>query len=171
MAKGLAGGFPLSAVTGRAEIMNAAHAGGLGGTYAGNPLAIAAANAVLDVIDDENLCDRAEHIGKRIAARLEAIAHRQGMERIGDIRGLGAMVAFELVEDRNSKAAAPELTSVIVAEGEKRGLILLSCGTRANVIRLLAPLTIADNTLAEGLDLLEEAIEAAFSAMPGRLAD
>lgn len=163
MAKGLAGGFPLSAVTGKAEIMNAAHPGGLGGTYAGNPLAVAAANAVLDVIDSENLCARAAMVGDRMTARLRSIADRQGMERIGDVRGLGAMVAFELVEDRQSKKAAPELTGRIVAEGEKRGLILLSCGTRANVIRLLAPLTIGEDTLAEGLDILEASIEAAFA--------
>ena len=164
MAKGLAGGFPLSAVVGRAEIMNAAHPGGLGGTYAGNPLAVAAAHAVLDVVEEEGLCERATIIGERMTSRLKAISQRQGMERIGDIRGLGAMVAFELVEDRISKRAAPELTTRIVAEAEKRGLILISCGTRFNVIRLLAPLTIADDTLAEGLDILEEAIEAAFSA-------
>lgn len=165
MAKGLAGGFPLSAVVGRADIMNAAHPGGLGGTYAGNPLAVAAAHAVLDVIEEESLCERARIIGEQTSSRLKALSLRQGMERIGDIRGLGAMVAFELVEDRASKRAAPELTTRIVAEAEKRGLILISCGTRFNVIRLLAPLTIADDTLAEGLAILEEAVEAAFSAI------
>jgi len=165
LAKGLAGGFPLSAVVGRADVMNAAHPGGLGGTYAGNPLAVAAAHAVLDVIADEGLCERATRIGERMTSHLTTISLRQGMERIGDIRGLGAMVAFELVEDRVSKRAAPELTSSIVAEAEKRGLILLSCGTRFNVIRLLAPLTIADDTLAEGLGILEDAVEAAFSAI------
>jgi 4-aminobutyrate aminotransferase len=163
MAKGLAGGFPLSAVTGRAEIMNAAHPGGLGGTYAGNPLAVAAANAVLDVIEEERLCERAAEIGRRINDRLTSIAARQGMERIGDVRGPGAMVAFELVEDRVSKAAAPAITTRIVAEAEARGLILLSCGTRLNVIRLLAPLTIEWEVLEEGLDILEASIEAAFS--------
>ncbi|MET3792366.1 4-aminobutyrate--2-oxoglutarate transaminase [Aquamicrobium terrae] len=165
MAKGLAGGFPLSAVTGRAEVMSAAHAGGLGGTYGGNPLAVAAANAVLDVIEEEKLCERAAKVGARMTARLTALAERQGMERIGDVRGLGAMVAFELVEDRQSKKAAPEITSRIVAEAEQRGLILLSCGTRANVVRLLAPLTIGEDTLEEGLDILEASIEAAFSAV------
>lgn len=165
MAKGLAGGFPLSAVVGRANIMNAAHPGGLGGTYAGNPLAVAAAHAVLDVIEEESLCERARIIGEQTSSRLKALSLRQGMEWIGDIRGLGAMVAFELVEDRASKCAAPELTTRIVAEAEKRGLILISCGTRFNVIRLLAPLTIADDTLAEGLAILEEAVEAAFSAI------
>lgn len=163
MAKGLAGGFPLSAVTGRADIMNAAHAGGLGGTYAGNPLSIAAANAVLDVIEAENLCDRAAEIGRRITTRLKAIAARQGMECIGDIRGPGAMVAFELVMDRETKAADAALASRIVAQAEARGLIVLSCGTRYNVIRLLPPLTIEWNVLDEALDSLEAAIEAACS--------
>ena len=163
MAKGLAGGFPLAAVCGKAEIMNAAHPGGLGGTYAGNPLAVAAANAVLDIIDDEGLLARATVIGERIRERLETVASRQGMEAIGDVRGLGAMVAFELVEDRVSRNAAPQLTNAIVAEAERRGLIILSCGTRANVIRLLPPLTIEDDLLSEALDVLETAIEAAFS--------
>lgn len=163
MAKGLAGGFPLSAITGRADIVNTVHSGGLGGTFAGNPLAVAAANAVLDVIEEEGLCARAAIIGERITGRLRAVASRQGNERIGDVRGLGAMVAFELVEDRASKAAAPQLANAVVAEAEKRGLIVLPCGTRANVVRLLPPLTIADETLSEALDILEAAIEAALS--------
>ena len=163
MAKGLAGGFPLSAITGRAEIVNAAHAGGLGGTFAGNPLAVAAANAVLDVMEQEDLCARATVIGDRIIARLRMLAGRQGNERIGDVRGLGAMAAFELVESRARKAAAPQLTNAIVAEAEKRGLIVLPCGTRANVVRLLPPLTIEDDTLTEALDILEASIEAALS--------
>jgi len=164
LAKGLAGGFPLSAVVGRAEIMNAAPRGGLGGTYAGNPLAVAAANAVMDVIEDEKLCERATVIGNRIVDRLSEIASRQGMERIGNVRGLGAMVAMELVEDRASKKASPALTNALVAAAEERGLILLSCGTRANVIRILTPLTIGDDTLEEGLRIMEESIEAVFSA-------
>ncbi|TWG90508.1 4-aminobutyrate aminotransferase/(S)-3-amino-2-methylpropionate transaminase [Mesorhizobium sp. J18] len=164
MAKGLAGGFPLSAVTGRAEVMEAAHPGGLGGTYAGNPLSVAAANAVLDVIEEEGLIARAAEIGDRIQSCLKAIAERQGMERIGDVRGLGAMVAFELVTDRASKGASPELANRIVAEAESRGLIVLACGTRANVVRLLPPLTIEDKVLHEALNILEASIEAAFSA-------
>lgn len=164
MAKGLAGGFPLSAVTGRAEIMNAAHPGGLGGTYGGNPLSVAAANAVLDVIEQEKLCERAAFVGQRIKDRLTVISERQGMEAIGDVRGLGAMVAFELVKDRDTKDADPALTNAIVAEAEKRGLILLSCGTRVNVVRILTPLTIEEDILAEGLDILEASIEAAISA-------
>ncbi|MFA6265818.1 MAG: 4-aminobutyrate--2-oxoglutarate transaminase [Pseudolabrys sp.] len=163
MAKGLAGGFPLSAITGRADLVNTVHSGGLGGTFAGNPLAVAAANAVLDIMEEEKLCERATAIGEQITSRLRAVASRQGNECVGDVRGLGAMVAFELVQDRGSKAAAPQLANAVVAESEKRGLIVLSCGTRANVVRLLPPLTIGDDTLAEALDILEASIEAALS--------
>jgi len=162
MAKGLAGGFPLSAVTGRAEIVDAPLPGGVGGTYAGNPLAIAAANAVLDVIADEDLCARADEIGQIIRARLTAMAERQGMACIGDVRGLGAMNAFELVKDRETRAPDAALTAAIVAEAEARGLILLSCGTRYNVIRLLPPLTIPMDQLAEALDIIEASVEAAI---------
>lgn len=161
MAKGLAGGMPLSAVTGRAEIVDAPDPGGIGGTYAGNPLAVAAAHAVLDIIADEDLCARAEEIGERIRARLTTIAARQGMECIGDVRGLGAMNAFELVTNRDDKAPDAPLTAAILAEAESRGLILLSCGTRYNVIRLLPPLTIPMDQLDEALDILEASIEAA----------
>ena len=161
MAKGLAGGFPLSAVTGRAEIVDAPDPGGVGGTYAGNPLAVAASHAVLDVIEEEGLCERAGRIGETIRARLTAIAARQGMERIGEVRGLGAMNAFELVRDRQSRAPDPALATAIVAEAEARGLILLSCGTRYNVIRLLPPLTIPMEQLDEALDIIEASIEAA----------
>ena len=161
MAKGLAGGFPLSAVTGRAAIVDAPGPGGVGGTYAGNPLAVAASHAVLDVIEEEGLCERAGRIGETIRARLTAIAARQGMERIGEVRGLGAMNAFELVRDRQSRAPDPALATAIVAEAEARGLILLSCGTRYNVIRLLPPLTIPMEQLDEALDIIEASIEAA----------
>lgn len=164
LAKGLGGGFPLSAVVGRADLMDSAHVGGLGGTYAGNPIAIAAANAVLDVIEDEQLCDRAARIGQTLTARLKDIASRQGMECIGDVRGPGAMVAFELVKDRDSREADRALVNEVVAEAEKRGLILLSGGSRFNVIRLLPPLTIPDSVLEEGLDILEASLEAATRA-------
>ena len=161
MAKGLAGGFPLSAVTGRADIVDAPHAGGVGGTYGGNPIAVAASHAVLDVIKEEELCQRAAEIGDKIRARLTALADRQGMECIGDVRGLGAMNAFELVKDRASRAPDAELTAAIVAEAEARGLILLSCGTRYNVIRLLPPLTIPWEQLDEALDIIEASVESA----------
>jgi 4-aminobutyrate aminotransferase/(S)-3-amino-2-methylpropionate transaminase len=162
IAKGLGGGFPLSAVTGRAEIMDSAHPGGLGGTYGGNPIGVAAANAVMQVIRDEDLCNRAAEIGERITARLTAIAARQGMEPMGDVRGLGAMQAVEFVTDRASRGPDAALTNAIVAEAEARGLILLSCGTRANVVRLLPPLTTPFDILDEGLDILEASIEAAI---------
>lgn len=163
MAKGLAGGFPLSAVTGRAEIVDAPGPGGLGGTYAGNPLSVAAANAVLDVVEAEGLCARAEKIGEIIRGRLSELARRQGGSVIGDVRGLGAMNAFELVMPDDPAAANPELTRAIVAEAEARGLILLSCGTRYNVIRLLPPLTIPFEQLDEALDIVEQSLDAALA--------
>ncbi len=164
LAKGIAGGFPLSAAVGRADLMDAAHIGGLGGTYAGNPLSVAAANAVLDVIEEENLCQRAADIGSQISDRLRAIAAQPGMESIGDIRGVGAMLAIELVKDREERSPDPALAAAIIAEAEQRGLIILICGTRANVIRLLPPLTVSDETLGEALDILEASLSAAISA-------
>jgi 4-aminobutyrate aminotransferase/(S)-3-amino-2-methylpropionate transaminase len=164
MAKGLAGGFPLSAVTGRAEIVDAAPVGGIGGTYAGNPLAVAAANAVLDVIVEEDLCSRASEIGDVIKARLTAIAARQGMDPIGDVRGVGAMVAFELVTDRITNNPDPALPQAIVAEAAARGLIILPCGPRAPAVRLLPALTTPMAQVEEALDILEASIEAAVNA-------
>lgn len=163
MAKGLAGGFPLSAVTGRAEIVDAPIPGGLGGTYAGNPLSVAASHAVLDVVEKEGLCARAEKIGEIIRGRLSELAKRQGISVIGDVRGLGAMNAFELVKPDDASAANPELTKAVVTEAEARGLILLSCGTRYNVIRLLPPLTIPFEQLDEALDIIEQSLEAALA--------
>jgi 4-aminobutyrate aminotransferase len=156
LAKGLGGGFPLSAVTGRASIMDSAHPGGLGGTYGGNPISIAAAHAVLDVIESEEICARAARVGQRMRTHLEALAKQ--LPRIGDVRGLGAMVAFELVKDAKSREPDADLTAAIVAHAEKRGLILLSCGTSANVVRLLAPLTIPDAVLEEGLAILSASV-------------
>ena len=163
MAKGLAGGFPLSAVTGRADVVDAPPVGGIGGTYAGNPLAVAAANAVLDVIEEENLCDRATEIGNKILTRLKSFANRQGMECIGNVRGLGAMIAFELVLDRKNKNPNPALTQAIIAEAETRGLIILPCGTDANVVRLLPPLTTPMKIVDEALDIIEASIESVIS--------
>ena len=160
VAKGLGGGFPLSGVTGRATIMDAAHAGGLGGTYGGNPISIAAAHAVLDVIEAEGLCARAAAVGDKMRTRLQALAKE--MPCIGDVRGPGAMVAFELVKDPKTKEPDAELTASILTHAETRGLILLSCGTAANVVRLLAPLTIPDAVLAEGLDILAAAVRDAY---------
>ncbi len=159
LAKGLGGGFPISAVTGRATLMDAAHPGGLGGTYGGNPIGIAAAHAVLDVMDEEKLCSRAALIGAKMRARLDALA--QSLPCIGDVRGLGAMIAFELVKDPKTKEPDAALTASILAHAQQRGLILLSCGVNANVVRLLAPLTIPDAVLEEGLAILAESIRAA----------
>jgi 4-aminobutyrate aminotransferase len=160
LAKGLGGGFPLSAVTGRAAIMDAAHPGGLGGTYGGNPISIAAAHAVLDVIESEDLCAKAARVGQRMRNHLETLAKQ--LPCIGDVRGLGAMVAFELVKDAKTKEPDADLTASILAHAEQRGLILLSCGTSANVVRLLAPLTIPDAVLEEGLTILSAAVRDAY---------
>ncbi len=158
MAKGLAGGLPLAAVTGKAELMDAAHPGGLGGTYGGNPLGIAAANAVLDVIEEEDLCARANELGGRLKQRLEAI--RSVTPEITDIRGPGFMVAVEFA---NPKTHEPDagFTGRVRTEALKRGLILLTCGVYGNVIRFLAPITIPDAHFAEAMDILEESVAAA----------
>ncbi|OOY19215.1 4-aminobutyrate transaminase [Thioclava sp. DLFJ5-1] len=156
MAKGLGGGLPIAAVTGRAEIMDAANPGGLGGTYGGNPLGIAAGNAVLDVIEEEDLCARANELGSRLKQRLEAI--RANMPEIAEIRGPGFMVAVELMSDSKPDAA---LTQRIRVEALNRGLLLLTCGVYGNVIRFLAPITIPDDQMAKALDILEEAMTAA----------
>lgn len=153
MAKSLAGGFPLSAVTGKEEIMDAPNPGGLGGTYAGSPLACAAALAVIDVIREERLLERAEKIGELISVRLKKMAGQ--MACIGEVRHLGAMVAMELVKDGNTHDADADLTKALVQEVAKRGLILLPCGVRGNVIRFLVPLTASDNLINDGLDILE----------------
>jgi 4-aminobutyrate aminotransferase/(S)-3-amino-2-methylpropionate transaminase len=155
VAKSLAGGFPLSGVIGRADIMDAAEPGGLGGTYAGSPIACAAALAVLDVIEEEKLCERANHIGALMKAKLEAIARRNDSIPIAAIRGPGAMVAFDVVTARGTDEPDPETTKKILIKAREMGLILLSCGVYANAIRLLVPLTVSDAMLTEGLDILE----------------
>ena len=114
-------------------------------------------------MEEEGLCARSTRIGARITDVLTSLAARQGMEHIGDVRGLGAMVAMEFVEDRATRAPSPKLTNRVVAEAEKRGLILLTCGTRANVVRFLPALTIEDGVLEEGMTILEASIEAAIS--------
>ncbi len=155
MAKSLAGGFPLSAVTGRAELMDAPGPGGLGGTYAGNPLAIAAAHAVLDVIEEEQLCDRANQLGNRLKQRLEAI--RSDVPQIMDIRGLGFMNAVEFKVPGTDKPNA-DFTNAVRLKALEKGLILLTCGVYGNVIRFLAPITIQDEVFNEALDLIEASI-------------
>ena len=158
MAKGLGGGLPISAVTGRAEIMDAPAAGGLGGTYAGNPLAVAAAHAVLDVIEEEGLNERATRLGQRLKQRLASL--RDSVPEIVDIRGPGFMNAVEFNVAGTDKPN-PDFTNRVKDEAQKRGLILLTCGEFGNVIRFLAPLTIPDDVFDEGLNIVEEAIQAA----------
>ena len=153
--KSIGGGLPLAAVTGRAELMDAVPPGGLGGTFGGNPLSCAAAVAVLEAVRQPEFLARATELGQVVRARLEDIATRR--PEIGDVRGLGPMVGFELVE------LAPDRAKAIVDAAFERGLLLLSCGLYGNVIRLLPALTIADEELGEGLDLLEESLSAAAS--------
>lgn len=156
IAKAMAGGVPISGVIGKAKIMDAAAPGGLGGTYGGSPLGCAAGHAVLDVIESEALCERAIEVGDRIKRRCEAM--RQSDTGIGDIRGPGAMVAMEMIKDNDASIPDPDRTRAIVANARERGLLLLSCGVRANVIRFLAPLTIEFDVLDEGLDMLADAV-------------
>ena len=157
-AKSLAGGLPLAAVTGRADVMEAPQVGGLGGTYGGNPLACAAALAVLDAMEAEHLPARAARMGDQIRARFCQWAARH--ECIGDVRGLGAMVGMELVVDRSSKKPDKALTARLIAAALERGVILLSAGTYGNTVRILAPLTTPDSIVEEGLDAVEQALEA-----------
>ena len=160
LAKGLAGGFPVSAITGRADVMDASSPGGLGGTYAGNPVACAAAHAVLDIIKDEDLVGRANAIGKVIMDRCTSIQQHSNLNCIGDVRGLGAMCAIEL---EMNGAPAPAVTSALLKAANQRGLILLSCGIYGNVIRFLPPLTASDEIVREGMDLFEASLAEAVS--------
>ncbi|MFC7420619.1 4-aminobutyrate--2-oxoglutarate transaminase [Iodobacter arcticus] len=155
VAKSLAGGFPLSGVIGRASLMDAAAPGGLGGTYGGSPIGIAAALAVLEIIEEEQLCTRANIIGSKIKACLEAL--KTSIPQIHDIRGLGAMVAVEFTEKGQP---APEFTAKVKIQAQALGLILLSCGMYGNVIRFLCPLTIEDKILDEALGMLDQAVKA-----------
>jgi 4-aminobutyrate aminotransferase/(S)-3-amino-2-methylpropionate transaminase len=157
-AKSLAGGLPLAAVTGRADILEAAHVGGLGGTYGGNPLACAAALAVLDVMESEQIPALAARTGERIRLRFCQWAARHSC--IGDVRGLGAMIGMELVRDPASKTPDKTLTASLQSVALQRGVILLSAGTYGNVVRVLAPLNTPAEILEEGLDAVEGALEA-----------
>ena len=152
-AKGIAGGLPLSAVTGRAEIMDAAHVGGLGGTYGGNPLACAAALAVIETIEADGLLDRARAIGKTMVERLTGLQARD--PRVGDVRGRGAMVAAELVDPATGEPDA-DLTRRVAAAAHARGLVVLTCGSYGNVLRFLLPLSMSDHLLTEAFDVLDE---------------
>ena len=158
LAKSMAGGFPISAVVGRAEVMDAPAPGGLGGTYAGSPMACAAALAVLKVFEKENLLERSRKLGQRLFASLRALAAKNPC--IVEVRGLGAMVAMELCQGGDIHRPDADLTKRLVAETTKRGLILLSCGTYGNVIRILVPLTASDAIVDEGLAIIDASLTA-----------
>lgn len=158
IAKALGGGLPLSGVIGKAKVMDSPEPGGLGGTYGGSPLGCVAAHAVLDVIEEEGLCQRSQALGARMLARLQAMKEKPENAPIGDVRGLGAMVAFELVKERGGHVPDPELVKRLTAKALEHGLILLSCGIYGNTIRLLAPLTIGDDQLEEGLEILDRSL-------------
>jgi 4-aminobutyrate aminotransferase len=158
VAKSIAMGLPLSAVLGRAEIMDAPVTGGVGGTFVGNPVAQAAALAVLDVIEGEGLVERSAVVGETIRARM--LAWQERWPRIGDVRGLGSMLAIEFVADPATKAPAAELASAVVAAALARGLLLITCGIYGNCIRVLVPLVVTDAELDEALGVWEEALEA-----------
>jgi 4-aminobutyrate aminotransferase/(S)-3-amino-2-methylpropionate transaminase len=160
VAKSIAAGLPLSAVIGRAEIMDAPGDSAIGGTYVGNPVAQAAALAVLDVFEEESLVERAGQIGNTIRGRMET--WQQRWDAIGDVRGLGAMLAIELVHDRDTKDPAPELATKVVEAAFERGLLLLKSGIYSNCIRVLVPLVISDAELDEALGAWEDALGTAL---------
>ncbi|HPQ24347.1 MAG: 4-aminobutyrate--2-oxoglutarate transaminase [Chromatiaceae bacterium] len=158
LAKSIAGGFPISAVVGRADIMDSVGPGGLGGTYAGSPLGCAAALAVLDVFEEEGILERSLALGERLISRLRSMA--QSYACIGDVRGLGSMVAMELFKTVDGKPVADaDLTRQLVVKAAERGLILLSCGMYGNVIRILVPITGSNEVVDEGLDIIEGCLE------------
>ena len=152
--KSLGGGLPLAGVTGPAEIMDAVDPGGLGGTFGGNPVSCAAANVVLDAVP--GMRARSEALGATLRSALEDLATR--VETIGEVRGLGSMLALEFVRDRESRTPAPEVVAGAIAKARAEGLLLLACGLYANVIRLLPPLTISDEDLTRGLGILEASL-------------
>jgi 4-aminobutyrate aminotransferase/(S)-3-amino-2-methylpropionate transaminase len=157
VAKSIAAGLPLSGVIGKAAIMDNPHGGAVGGTYVGNPVALAAAAAVLDVFAEENLAERAGQIGETIRSRMVAWQARH--PQIGDVRGLGAMLAIELVEDPETRQPAPHLANAVVEAALARGLLLLRAGIHSNCIRVLCPLVISDTELDEALDVWEDALD------------
>ncbi|MBN3757657.1 4-aminobutyrate--2-oxoglutarate transaminase [Paraburkholderia sp. Tr-20389] len=156
MAKSLAGGMPLSGVVGRADVMDAAAPGGLGGTYAGNPLAVASAHAVLDIIDEEKLCERAVVLGDKLKAKLTAL--QSEVPQIADVRGPGGMIAVEFCKPGTTEADA-DFTKRVQARALERGLLLLVCGVYSNVVRFLFPLTIQDSVFDEAVSILEEVLK------------
>jgi 4-aminobutyrate aminotransferase / (S)-3-amino-2-methylpropionate transaminase / 5-aminovalerate transaminase len=156
LAKSLAGGFPLAAVVGKASIMDAPTPGGLGGTYAGSPVACAAALAVLEVMREENLPERASQLGAIVTERLREL--QRSLSCIGEVRGLGGMIAMELVKNGNASEPDAELTKALVQRAAVNGLVLLSCGVYSNVIRFLMPLTASEAIVREGLDIFERSL-------------
>ncbi len=160
LAKAMGAGYPISAVVGRADLMDAPGPSAIGGTYIGNPVACAAANAVLQVIEEEGLIERAGHLGKIIRERWEEIARE--VPAVGEIRGVGAMVGVEMVKDRNSREPDAELVSRLIGNAAMRGVVAVSCGIYKNVFRHLIPLVITDEELEEGLDVLAEAAATAL---------
>ena len=161
--KSIGGGLPISGIVGRADIIDAVPPGGLGGTFGGNPLACAAALAVLDVIESEGLLQRGLEMGETIDGRLQKMAQRNSFSCIGDVRALGCMNAIEIVKDRDSREPDGELAAKIVATALKNGLILITAGHARNVIRLLVPLSAAREVVEEGLDILENSLEEALT--------
>jgi 4-aminobutyrate aminotransferase / (S)-3-amino-2-methylpropionate transaminase / 5-aminovalerate transaminase len=161
LAKSIAGGLPLSGVVGKAEIMDSLWDNAVGGTYVGNPVALAAAVAVLDVFEEEGLVERAQRIGDTIRARM--LGWQERYEAIGDVRGLGAMLAVEYVENRETKEPAPAIASRVAEEAAARGLLLLKAGIHSNCNRVLCPLVITDGELEAGLAAWEEALEAVLA--------
>ncbi|PYZ94595.1 4-aminobutyrate--2-oxoglutarate transaminase [Salipaludibacillus keqinensis] len=157
MSKSIAAGLPISAVTGRAEIMDAPGVGEIGGTYGGSPLGCVAANEVMNMMIEEDLPARANHIGELVRKRF--LSFQEKYEEVGDVRGLGAMMAMELVEDRQSKEPAKELTQKVIRESIQNGLIIMGSGLYGNVIRILSPLVISDEDLIRGLDILESVMK------------
>jgi 4-aminobutyrate aminotransferase/(S)-3-amino-2-methylpropionate transaminase len=163
VAKSIAGGLPLSGVLGKAPIMDAPDDSAIGGTYVGNPVAQAAALAVLDVFEEEGLLERAQQLGERMRERM--VSWQERFEHIGDVRGLGAMLALEFVRDRDSKAPYPELATAVVEAAAERGLLLLKSGIHSNCIRVLTPLVLTDGELDEALAVWEEALEHAHAPL------
>ncbi len=167
-AKSLAGGMPLSAVTGRAEVMNAAHPGGLGSTYGGNPLSVRAALAVLEILLEDDLLRTAETLGQTLLGRFRALQAEH--EIIGEVRGRGPMLALELVRDRQSREPAAEEAKELVRRCYEKGLVLIACGNFGNVLRVLMPLVITEEQLERGLAILEDAFQELKKESAGKLA-
>ena len=156
VAKSLAAGMPLSAVVGRKDVMDSVHPSGIGGTYGGNPLSCRAALAVLDIFETEDLLAKSRVLGEKLRQRFDQF--KDQFEIIGEVRGLGPMLALELVEDRTSKSPAGEAAKKLVAYCHEKGLILLACGNYGNVIRVLMPLVITDEQLEKGLSIMADGL-------------